>query len=280
MKTILLTFVISFTLFSSAQNPIPNPGFEAWSSGNPTNWTTNNLISITTPVLQSSVAHAGNSAARLEIVNAFGQAFPPVLSILNPTAISQSYSSFSFYYKCSISNIDALAIDVNLKNNNNSVAVATGTLLFMNNTNVYTQLSIPFTYFGSSPNQFDITFALGSSPSSSTMTIGSYVLIDDLSFGAAVGLNEISSSPELSLGSIYPNPVEGTGLIPFSLSETSSVCIEIYSLGGEKLIEILNTELNAGVYKAEFNSSSLSSGMYLCKLNAEGKQIIHKLAVR
>lgn len=279
MKTKLLSLFFTFSIYALAQNPIPNPGFESWTSGNPTAWSTNNLASIATPVLQSSSAHGGTSAARLEIVNAFGQAFPPVLTILNPVVINQSYASFSFYYKCSLSSDDGLAIDVNLKNGGNSVAVATGTLDNSNNTNVYTQKTIAFQYFGSSPNAFDISFILGSSPNSSTMTIGSYVLIDDLSFGAPVGIKEISDEEVFSLGSPSPNPMQNEGRIPFVLNKKSLVCLELYSLDGKKVMHILQSELMAGCYKAELNVSALNSGVYLCKLSSDGRSVYSKIIV-
>lgn len=279
MKTKLLFYLVFSVVLAFGQNPIPNPGFETWSNGMPTSWTTNNLISIATPVLQSNSAHAGTFAARLEIVNAFGQAYPPVLTILNPTAINQSYGSFSFYYKCSLTSDDGLAIDVNLKDSGTSVAAATGTIESGSNTSVYTLKTLPFFYFGGSPNEFDISFVLGSSTTSSTMTIGSYVIIDDLSFGTPVGDEEFLNEPSLSLGGVFPNPVHGMGSLPFTLSESGSVHLEICSLDGKKLFDVLHTELTQGSYKADLDAGELAPGVYLCKMSAENQVIYSKILV-
>jgi len=277
MKTKLLGLFFTFSLYAIAQNPIPNAGFETWSGGSPTGWTSNNIPSIATPVTQSGSSHSGASAARLEVVSMFSVALPPTLFLTNPASVSQDYPSFSFYFKGNLNIGDELQAVLSLKNNGTSVGIGAGGIEIIPNSNVYTYTSIPVLYTGSNATDLDLNFVIGTNNAS--ITIGTYVILDDVNVAASVGLDESSADASLSLGQAYPNPITELGLIPFSLSKTSAVSIELLSLDGKIVLHVLQTELNAGKYKAELNTSELSSGVYLCKLNAEGSTIYTKVAV-
>jgi hypothetical protein len=66
----------------------------------------------------------------------------------------------------------------------------------------------------------------------------------------------------------YPNPFNPSTIIRFALPEASEVTLTIYSMLGEKVAEIINTNLEAGYHKAEFDASQLPSAMYLYKIQA------------
>src|ERR1700719_985484 len=69
MKTLTTLFfsVLGTALFAQ----IPNASFETWSGGNPTQWVTGNGIFPGTTT-QSSTAHAGSSAAKLNSLGGLG----------------------------------------------------------------------------------------------------------------------------------------------------------------------------------------------------------------
>ena len=66
----------------------------------------------------------------------------------------------------------------------------------------------------------------------------------------------------------YPNPFNPSTTISFSLPQSTNVNISVYNLIGEKVDEIVNGFLDAGIHRIIFNASNLNSGMYLYKLEA------------
>jgi len=64
----------------------------------------------------------------------------------------------------------------------------------------------------------------------------------------------------------YPNPFNPTTIINYSLPKQSNVKITIFDLLGREIITLVNEEKSVGNYKVEFNSSSLSSGIYLYQM--------------
>lgn len=64
----------------------------------------------------------------------------------------------------------------------------------------------------------------------------------------------------------YPNPFNPTTVITFTLPEASNVKLSIYNILGQKVADLVNGNLDAGTHNVDFNASSLSSGVYLYKL--------------
>ncbi|MCF7921009.1 MAG: carboxypeptidase regulatory-like domain-containing protein [Candidatus Cloacimonetes bacterium] len=67
---------------------------------------------------------------------------------------------------------------------------------------------------------------------------------------------------ETSLQSIYPNPFNPETRICFQLAETAPVKISIYNLKGEKVIDLVNRNYNAGYYNYTWNARDMGSGIY------------------
>ncbi len=65
----------------------------------------------------------------------------------------------------------------------------------------------------------------------------------------------------------YPNPFNPSTTIQFSIPEdVQNVKLIIYSALGEKVAELVNTGLQAGVYKYNWNASDVSSGLYIYQI--------------
>lgn len=77
----------------------------------------------------------------------------------------------------------------------------------------------------------------------------------------------------------YPNPFNPKTVIQFSIPERVIVNLSIYNLIGEKMAEIINRELEAGLHQVEFDGSNFSSGIYFYKLTAGKFSQIKKLAL-
>ena len=66
----------------------------------------------------------------------------------------------------------------------------------------------------------------------------------------------------------YPNPFNPNTNITFALPQEEFVSLTVYNLKGQKLASLLNEYKEAGAYSVSFNGQSLSSGIYLYKINA------------
>jgi hypothetical protein len=72
-----------------------------------------------------------------------------------------------------------------------------------------------------------------------------------------------------NLFTIYPNPTANSFFISYSLKTESEMNIELYNLLGEKIDLIFSNKQVAGNYKFEINTSNLTKGTYLIKVNTE-----------
>jgi len=79
---------------------------------------------------------------------------------------------------------------------------------------------------------------------------------------------DISIPGEYMLSQNYPNPFNPSTIISYQLPEDSQVQIKIYDIMGREIIELVNEYKRAGYYKINFNAVSLSTGIYLYKINA------------
>ncbi len=69
-----------------------------------------------------------------------------------------------------------------------------------------------------------------------------------------------------SLSQNYPNPFNPSTKIRFTLPQRSDVSLAIYNVIGEKVADLINSELNPGSHEVEFNNTTLSSGIYFYRL--------------
>ena len=78
-----------------------------------------------------------------------------------------------------------------------------------------------------------------------------------------------------SLSQNFPNPFNPSTVIRYALPFDSKVLIKIYNVLGQDVKLLKDEIISAGNYEVQFNSSSLSSGVYFYRLSAEsvdGKQ--------
>lgn len=64
----------------------------------------------------------------------------------------------------------------------------------------------------------------------------------------------------------FPNPFNNETKISFSLPENAFVNLAIYNINGEKVQEILNENLEKGIYEFNVNFASFSSGIYIYRI--------------
>ena len=86
-----------------------------------------------------------------------------------------------------------------------------------------------------------------------------------------VGVKEAEFSPphEFSLTQNYPNPFNPTTTIKYQIPQSAFVNLSVFNILGEKIVTLINKVQTAGEYKIDFNASSLPSGVYLYRIQAE-----------
>jgi hypothetical protein len=83
---------------------------------------------------------------------------------------------------------------------------------------------------------------------------------------------------EYSLEQNYPNPFNPITVIEFSLPEdVNNVKLTVYNALGEKITELINSSLQAGKYKFEWNAKNASSGFYIYELRTEKFVSVRKM---
>jgi hypothetical protein len=68
----------------------------------------------------------------------------------------------------------------------------------------------------------------------------------------------------------FPNPFNPTTTIEYSVPEAGNIHLTVHDLLGKEIATLVNGYFEAGVYTIQFDGSSLSSGIYIYKLQAEG----------
>lgn len=87
-----------------------------------------------------------------------------------------------------------------------------------------------------------------------------------------VGINQISSSVPagFNLYANYPNPFNPGTIIKFDIAANTPVTLKVFNLLGEEVATLVNRSLAPGTYTADFDASSLSSGIYFYRLETNG----------
>jgi len=76
----------------------------------------------------------------------------------------------------------------------------------------------------------------------------------------------------------YPNPFNPNTTISYQLPEPAYVIIKVYNLLGNEIQTLFKGYKAAGVYEINFDGKSLSSGIYLYRIDAgnfhQGKKMV------
>lgn len=267
-----ITFIWLGSFFAFAQNPIPNPGFENWTGTEPDGWLTDNVPGFAQPVQQSSTSHSGSSSVRAEIVSYFSIPYPAWLwsgtdGLGFP--VSQRHATLTGYYQFHQMASDALLIEVLMQKD--GAGIGAGTFTTGTQTSSWTQFNVDIYYLpGEVPDTAWIYIYVADTTSTST-TIGSYALIDDLSFMGISDIKKVENTNLLEgyqLKQNYPNPFNPTTNIGFSIPEASDVKLIVYNQLGQSVATLVNERLSAGSYSVDWNARGLPSGIYYYRIKA------------
>lgn len=111
-----------------------------------------------------------------------------------------------------------------------------------------------------------------------SMTNATYVYIPGDSLSAFIRSQDITGIETYSsnvpnqyyLSNNYPNPFNPSTTIRFGLPVQSEVTLSIFNILGQKVLEVSEKSLSAGVHSYNFDASQLSSGIYIYSIHAAG----------
>lgn len=95
--------------------------------------------------------------------------------------------------------------------------------------------------------------------------------------------NATAVKPFLAEGielSVYPMPIQNQATISFELKAEAMVQMEVYSLTGQRVAEVLHNKYPTGTHQVNWNSEVLDTGMYLLRMRAGNQSSTIKVIVQ
>ena len=93
-------------------------------------------------------------------------------------------------------------------------------------------------------------------------------------------ISNSSETPDrYTLGQNYPNPFNPTTQINFQIPKAGLVSLKVYDMLGREVSSLVNRQLNAGTFTAEFDGAGLSSGTYFYRLQVNDFVEIKKMVL-
>ncbi|MEO7080549.1 MAG: hypothetical protein ABIY71_03440 [Flavobacteriales bacterium] len=272
MKTALLLRVSP--LFSAvlcaglvhAQNPLPNPGFETWSGGDPVGWNTNNEVVTGDPLTQNGEGHGGSSAARGTYLGLYSW---PILNTVDaanqPLPVTQTYERFTFYYKLQLTSAQGTeiftAVAAFTDAGGNVVGQAFRLFERTENTGTWTYASNPIYNAGPVPTGVKVDFSL----TGPDAVVGSYFVVDDVALeNGTAGVEELEQGAVWSAA--YPVPANHEVNMPFALGQATPVEIAVLDALGRTVRTLDLGMMAPGRYKEVLDVQGWSAGTYTAVL--------------
>ncbi|HMQ79919.1 MAG TPA: T9SS type A sorting domain-containing protein [Ignavibacteria bacterium] len=112
-------------------------------------------------------------------------------------------------------------------------------------------------------------------------TYGRGIIIREASGDDPNGIQPISGNipTAFSLDQNYPNPFNPVTNIKFGIPKAGNVKIVIYDISGREVTRLVDRELKAGYYNADFNAANLASGVYFYRLESKDFTDVKKMVL-
>lgn len=96
---------------------------------------------------------------------------------------------------------------------------------------------------------------------------------------AEITPNEEELPRDVRLAQNYPNPFNPSTTIAYELPQQADVRLQVFDMAGRQVAELVNGQVQAGRHNVQFDASSLASGVYMYRLQADSKMLTRKLTV-
>ena len=109
------------------------------------------------------------------------------------------------------------------------------------------------------------------------ITVNNLIILTVEKTATGISGNQADAVKIFQLFQNYPNPFNPSTNIKFDLKEDSYVTLTVYNIIGQKVAELINSDLSAGFHNVIFNAVNLSSGIYFYKLKAGSYSSVKKM---
>lgn len=93
------------------------------------------------------------------------------------------------------------------------------------------------------------------------------------------GIKELNNRADFRFLNAYPNPFNDVTVIEYQLENNANVQLEVFDFLGNKVADLVNSNLSPGIYKTIFKAGDLLGGVYFNKLTVNGRSITRKLVL-
>lgn len=97
--------------------------------------------------------------------------------------------------------------------------------------------------------------------------------------GCQISKNAVRVPTEFSLSQNFPNPFNPSTVIEYGIPEDGDVQLRVYDLFGQEVTRLAEESKHAGTYQVSFDGSSLPSGVFVYRLEWDGKVITRKMTL-
>jgi hypothetical protein len=288
MKKNLFLTTITILFFScvNAQNAIPNPGFENWTSqgsyDNCTGWGTidqsiSTFCGCAGTAVKTAVAgefHSGTLAMKLKTLSVFGQTAPGIAATGTINTSTQAVDggvaynllpdSIVGWYRYTPSGTDTGSVEITLSkwNTGTNKRDVVGHAKITQNTSIvsYVRFAQALTYSLSGTPDTMVIVLLSSS--TTAPQVNSTMWVDDLDLIFNSTTNIANNHLANALVSVYPNPSKGNFIV--EINSTEKQTMQLFDVNGKLVLtQIINGKTNIDV-------SNLAEGVYnLSLINSE-----------
>jgi hypothetical protein len=77
----------------------------------------------------------------------------------------------------------------------------------------------------------------------------------------------------------YPNPFNPETTINFELKNNAQVVLNVYNVLGQRVVTLLNENMDAGTHSVNFDAQSLPTGIYFYELKVDEKSKVMKMSL-
>ena len=116
-------------------------------------------------------------------------------------------------------------------------------------------------------NQQFFWFNFEKKPTNMLFDKNNEIVLKEASLFVGIDENNIGNS-SFNLGQNYPNPLNSSTTISFSIPESENVLLAVYDLAGKKVMDLLNGRQEKGTHVMSFDLGQLQTGVYSYRLDA------------